>query len=65
MDYVIFIKNFLNPERHQHCITGSKVRAILGKGQILPVGGVASGGVCACISFGYLGKIPFVLNLES
>ena len=65
MDNVIFIKKFLNPEGHKHCISGSKVKAILGKVQILPVGGVALGGVCACISFGLLGKIPFVLNLES
>ena len=31
-DYVIMIKNFLNPEGHQNCITGSKVTAILVKG---------------------------------
>ena len=42
------ITNFLNPERHQNCITSSKVTAILVKGKILPIGGVASGSVCAC-----------------
>ena len=64
------IKNFLYPEGHQHCITGSKVTAILLKGWILPIGGVASGRVCACSlrsmlvsnsqdsSFNYTGKPP-------
>ena len=47
MDYVIVIKYFLNPERHQNPISGSKVRVILLKGWILPVGGVASRRVCA------------------
>ena len=42
--YVIMIKNFLNPEGHQSCIIDSKVMAILVKGYILPIGGVASGG---------------------
>ena len=41
------IKNFLNPEGHQNPIIGSKVTAILLKGCILPIGGVASGRVCA------------------
>ena len=44
----IVIKNFLNPEEHQNPISGSKVTAILLKGLILPIGGVASGRVCAC-----------------
>ena len=48
IDYVIVIKNFLNPEGHQHPISGSKVTAILLKGLIWPIGGAASGRVCAC-----------------
>ena len=32
IDYVIVIKNFLNPEGHQNRISGSKVTAILVKG---------------------------------
>ena len=48
IDYFIVIKNSLNPEGHQNCITSSKVTAILVKGYILPLGGVASGRVCAC-----------------
>ena len=44
IDYVIVIKNFLNPEGHQNHIAGSKVTAILVKGYILPIGGVASEG---------------------
>ena len=35
------IKIFLNPEGHQNAISGSKVRVILLKGWILPIGGVA------------------------
>ena len=38
----------LYSEGHQNHITGSKVTAILLKGWILPIGGVASGRVCAC-----------------
>ena len=38
IDYVIGIKNFLNPEYHQNMINGSKVTAILLKGWILPLG---------------------------
>ena len=41
IDYVIEIKNFLNPEGHQNRIIGSKVTVILLKGLILPIGGVA------------------------
>ena len=37
IDYVIVIKNFLNPEGHQNPISGSKVTAILLKGWILLV----------------------------
>ena len=32
IEYVIVIKNFLNPEEHQNSISGSKVTAILLKG---------------------------------
>ena len=42
------IKNFLNPEGHQNLISGSKVTAILLKGWILPICGVAWGRVCVC-----------------
>ena len=42
-DYVIVIKNFLNPEGHQHPISGSKVMDILLKGWILPIGGASAG----------------------
>ena len=45
---VIVIKNFLNPKRHQNPVSGSKVTAILLKGWILPIGGLASRRVCAC-----------------
>ena len=48
IDYVIVIKNFLNPEGHQNPISGSKVTAILQKGLILPIGGASSGRVCVC-----------------
>ena len=43
VDYVIVIKNFLNPEGHQNPISGSKITAMLLKGWILPIGGVSSG----------------------
>ena len=42
IDYVILIKNFLNPEGHQYPINGSKVTAILLKGRILPIGGASA-----------------------
>ena len=48
MDYVIAIKNFLNTEGHQNRASGLKVTAILLKGWISPIGGVALGRVCAC-----------------
>ena len=48
IDYVIVIKTFLNPEGHQNTISGSNITVILLKGWILPIGGVASGRVCAC-----------------
>ena len=37
IDYVIVIKNFLDPEEHQNPISGSTVMAILLKGWILPL----------------------------
>ena len=43
LDYVLVIKNILNPEGHQNWISGSKVTAILLKGRILPFGGASSG----------------------
>ena len=48
IDYVIVIKNCLNLEGHQNSISGSKVKEILLKGWILPIGGASSGRVCAC-----------------
>ena len=38
----------INPEGHQNPFSGSKVKAILLKGWIWPIGGVASGRVGAC-----------------
>ena len=43
IDYVIVIKSFLNPEGHQHPISGSKVTAILLKGWIWPIGEASAG----------------------
>ena len=42
-DYVIGIKNFLNPKAHQNRISGSKVTTILLKGCILTIGGASAG----------------------
>ena len=42
------IKTFINPKGHLNPFSGSKVTAILLKGLILPMGGVALGRVCAC-----------------
>ena len=42
IDYVVVIKTFLNPEGHQHPISGSKVAAILMKWRILPIGGASA-----------------------
>ena len=42
----IFLEN-INLEKHQNCITGSKVTAILLNGGILTISGVALGMVCA------------------
>ena len=43
INYVIVIKNSLNPEGHQNPISGLKVMAILLKGWILPIGGASAG----------------------
>ena len=43
IDYLIIIKNFLNPEGHHNPFSGSKVTAILLKEWIWPIGEVASG----------------------
>ena len=48
IDYVIVIKNYLNPEGHQNPISGSKVTAILLKGWILPIGGASAGEGLPC-----------------
>ena len=45
MEFVFFK---FDPEGHQNCIGGLKDTAILLKGWILPIVGVASGRVCAC-----------------
>ena len=42
IDYVIMLKNFLNPKGHQNRISGSKVAAILLKGWILPICGASA-----------------------
>ena len=42
IDFVIGIKNFLNPEGHKNPIIGSKVTAILLKGWISPIGGASA-----------------------
>ena len=47
IDYVTFFQEILNLEGHPNCITGSKVTVILLNAWILPVGGAASGRVCA------------------
>ena len=43
IDYVILIKNFLNPEGHQNPMSGSKVMAILLKGLIWLIGEASAG----------------------
>ena len=42
IEYVILIKNFLDPEGHQNPISGSKVTVILLKGWILHIGGASA-----------------------
>ena len=46
-DYVQKCLEILNLKGRQNCITGSRVTVILLNGWILPIGGVASGRVCA------------------
>ena len=48
IDYVIVMKNFLNPKEHPNRNIGSKVMAILLHGWILPIGLAASGRDCVC-----------------
>ena len=47
-DYVIIIKDFLNPEGHQNPFTGVKVTAILLKGGFCLLVELLQGRVCAC-----------------
>ena len=48
IDYVAQVQGILNIKAYQNCIIGWKVTAVLLKGWILPVGGVAFGRVFAC-----------------
>ena len=48
IDYVTLLKGILNLKGYQNFIIDSKVTAILLNGWIWPIGGVASGRVCAC-----------------
>ena len=48
IDYFTFIQEILNLKGHHNRIIGFKVTAILQNGWVLPMGGVASGRVCAC-----------------
>ena len=43
INYVVVIKNFLNPKGYQNPISGSKVTTILLKWRILPIGGASAG----------------------
>ena len=47
IDYITIFEEIQNLQGHQNCTTSSRVKAILLNGWILPVGGVASGRVCA------------------
>ena len=47
---IIVIKTYLNAERHQNCISGSKVTAILLKGWVWPIGGASAVRVCNIIN---------------
>ena len=62
--YKKVIKNFLNPEGHQNPSSGSKFTALLLKGLIWPIGGVASGRVCACSLHSRLVYLLFHCCLE-
>ena len=48
IDYGLIAQEILNIKAHLNCLIGSKVTEILMNGGILPIGGVASGRVCAC-----------------
>ena len=48
IDYGIFFQEISNLKGHQNRTTGSTVMAILLNGQILYIGGLAWGRVCAC-----------------
>ena len=56
IDFVKVINNFQNLKGYQNPIAGSKVTAIILKGWIWPIGGVASGRVC------FLMDLPFNLG---
>ena len=69
MDYVIVIKNFLNPEGHRNPISGSKVTTISLKGWILPICGASAGeglpfSLCSrLVLFQYVVKIlPIIID---
>ena len=59
------MKNFINPKGHQNCISSLKVTTILLKWCILPVGGVASGRVCAAGLFLKVLCLPFTRPKKS
>ena len=42
IQYVTIFYEFLNPERHPNCITGSKVTAIFLNGWVLPISGASA-----------------------
>ena len=46
IDHVTIFQEILNLKGHPNCITGSKVKAILLKGWILPIGGASLRRVC-------------------
>ena len=48
IDYVAHVQDILNLKGNLNCISSSKVTVILLEGEFLPIGGVASGRVCAC-----------------
>ena len=55
-------KIFINPEGHQHSISGLKVMVILLKGWILPIGGVASGLKLMTINYIYIISLIFKVS---
>ena len=42
IDYTAIVKEILNLEGHQNCITGSRVTSIFLNGWILPIGGTSA-----------------------